>query len=306
MNETTPIGIHDLIQSIATRLDKKYQNSTLCTQYAWWVLQAITHKNKASLIAHSPILLSAAQAEQLDDWIHRQLHDNIPLQYLLGSVPFLSANILVEPPILIPRPETENWVAELIARLQQLEYQKFTILDMCTGSGCIAIALAQAFPQATIYAADISTQAISLAKKNARYNNVSNIQFIVSDLFDAIPEGMTFDMIISNPPYIAYKEWETLDPSVKEWEDRNALIADQNGLSILRKIITQSSKYLHPHAELKLNHLPQLIVEIGYQQGPEVESLFQEASFYDTVIEKDLQGHDRVVSGCIDNEAHKF
>lgn len=305
MNETEPIGIHDLIQSIATRLDKKYQNPTLCTQYAWWVLQAITHKNKATLIAQSSLALSDKQNEQLNDWIHRQLHDNIPLQYLLGSVPFLSAEILVEPPILIPRPETENWVAELIARLQQLEFQKFTILDMCTGSGCIAIALAQAFPHATIYAVDISTQAIALAKKNARHNTIANIQFIASDLFDAIPAGITFDMIVSNPPYIAHKEWETLDPSVKEWEDQNALIADQNGTSILQKIITHAPQYLHPHAELKANNLPQLIVEIGYQQGAIVESLFQEARFYDTVIEKDLQGHDRVVSGCIDNEAPK-
>lgn len=303
MNEIDAIALPDLIQSIATQLDKRYQNKTLCTQYAWWVIEAITQQKKSSLVAQQIITLTTKQRAQLDDWINQQLNDNIPLQYLIGSVPFISATIVVEPPTLIPRPETENWVAELIARLQQLNYQAFTLLDLCTGSGCIAIALAQAFPQSTIYATDISTQALALAKKNALHNNVSNIKFIASDLFRNIPSTLSFDMIIANPPYIGQQEWHTLEPSVREWEDRVALIADNEGTGILRDIIIRAPNYLNPHQELSAHLLPHLAVEIGCEQGPIIESLFQEAGFCDTVIEKDLQGHDRVVSGCINNEA---
>ena len=174
---------------------------------------------------------------------------------------------------------------------------------MCTGSGCIAIALAQAFSQATIYALDISDHALALAAKNARHNNVSNITFLQSDLFQALPADVRFDMIIANPPYISSQEWQTLDQSVKQWEDQTALIASDNGLSILRKIIELSPSHLKPNPELAAAHLPQLIVEIGHLQGPMVQQLFQENNFYDTVIEKDLQGNDRIVSGCIRNEA---
>lgn len=302
MHAPMTISINELIRSLAIKLEKKYQDSFLSTQYAWWVVEAITKTKKNALIAQQIITLSAAQQEQLDSWINKQIREHIPLAYLLGSVPFIDATILVEPPILIPRPETENWIAELIGRLRSISEQSFTILDMCTGSGCIAIALAQAFPQATIYAIDIAPHALALAQKNAQLNKISTITFLQSDLFEAIPATLRFDMIIANPPYISYQEWQTLDPSVKEWEDQMALIASDNGLNILRKIIATSPAYIKQNKELAAHHLPQLIVEIGYLQGPTVQQLFQENNFYDTVIEKDLQGNDRIVSGCIHNE----
>lgn len=303
MSAATKISITELINSVTQKLEQKYSNNFLSTQYAWWVVEAITKTKKAALIAQHEITLSSAQQEQLTSWINKQLHEHIPLQYLIGSVPFIDATILVESPILIPRPETENWVAELISRLRTITNQSFTILDLCTGSGCIAIALAKAFPHATIYAVDISQKAIALAQKNARLNQITSIKFLQSDLFESLPVDLHFDMIISNPPYISAQEWQLLDPSVKEWEDQTALVASENGLQIVRKIIEQASTYLHPHPELIAHHLPQLIIEIGYLQGPAVLKLFKENNFYDTVIEKDLQGNDRIVSGCIYNEA---
>lgn len=301
---TAEYTIDDLIRLVATQLKKKYDNNELATQYAWWVVEAITRKKKSELIGQHQLSLTAAQQEQLKSWIDKQLHEDIPLAYLIGSVPFIDATIMVEPPILIPRPETENWVAELIGRLHSISNRKLTILDLCTGSGCIAIALARAFPDATIYAIDISQEALVLARKNATLNKVTSINFIQSDLFHALPQSLRFDLIVANPPYIDPAEWQTLDRSVKDWEDRTALIANENGLGILRKIIEQAPSYLRPHHELIVHHLPQLIVEIGYLQGSSVQRLFQENGFYDTVIEKDLQGNDRIVSGCLYHEAH--
>ncbi len=298
------LSIHDLVRSISNELQKKYKNQTLCIQYAWWVLEAITQKKKTDLLLHHSILLTSHQKEQLRQWVTQQVDDSIPLAYLIGSVPFGDCTILVEPPIIIPRLETETWCLELITRLHNISDQSFTILDLCTGSGCIAIALAKAFPKATIYATDISEDALGLAYKNAEHNNVNNITFLPSDLFTDIPNDLHFDMIISNPPYISFKEWQTVDPSVREWEDDAAHLAAEDGTAILKQVIKDAANYLIPHPEFIAHHIPQLVVEIGHRHAEVVESLFRTAGFCDIVIEKDLQGNDRIVSGCISNEAH--
>src|SRR3990172_12402270 len=131
--------INDIRHKIAPAYDG-YE--TLCQQYAWWILQAVCEKTKTELISADTVMLNNAQKEQLDQWIQQIVEEKMPLQYLLGSVPFAGCDILVQPPTLIPRPETEEWCLHIIEHLQLLNNKKIKILDLATGSGCIAIALA--------------------------------------------------------------------------------------------------------------------------------------------------------------------
>ncbi len=300
MFSTKPIATHELIQRISQKLHKKYPNQVLCTQYAWWALEAITEQPKSKLLLQKQITLTPEQQDTLECWIKNQVENHIPLQYLLGSVPFVECNILVEPPILIPRQETEEWCADLITDLKKLPNQSFRILDLCTGSGCIAIALAKAFPDAKIYSSDISEHALSLAQKNASYNNV-HITFLSSDLFSNIPSDLSFDIIIANPPYISEQEWYQLDPSVKEWEDTNALVAPDDGIGMVKQIITEATAYLNQNPELVKHNIGQLIIEIGHTQGDAVKTLYHEAGFTNVDIKKDLHGNDRIAVGYINN-----
>lgn len=296
MYASKSIPVHQLIRNIGDRLHKKYCDHTLCIQYAWWVLEAITEQRKSDLLSHTPITLTPTQDEKLECWITNQVEQHIPLQYLIGSVPFLACDILVEPPILIPRQETEAWCADLIKKLQKVPNQSLRILDVCTGSGCIAIALAKTFPNALVYALDISEQALSLTKKNANHNQVS-INLILSDLFTNVPQTILFDIIVSNPPYISQGEWSKLDPSVKEWEDSNALIAPDGGLGIIQQIITKATDFLDPQSILIAHHVPQLIIEIGHSHSSAVKTLYRNAGFKEVIVEKDLHGHDRIAAG---------
>ncbi len=289
-----------LAQQIAQELQKKYQDQFLCTQYAWWALAAITEQSKTDLLMQRKITLTQEQCDTLNSWVKSQVEHHIPLQYLLGSVPFIDCDILVEPPVLIPRPETEGWCLELIKDLEQMPHHDFRILDLCTGSGCIAIALAKTFPQAQIYASDISDQALALAQKNADRNEVS-INLISSDLFASIPKDLIFDIIISNPPYVSEHEWRQLDPSVKTWEDTIALVAPDNGLGLIKQIITESIAFLDKNSEMASYDIPQLIIEIGQTQGESVKKAFEKAGYKNVEIKKDEYGNDRIAVGYINN-----
>jgi release factor glutamine methyltransferase len=299
------LSIYHIIQPIIKQLEAVYSDAILCEQYAWWMLEAITQQTKASLLSQSSISLTEVQKQQLNNWITQQVTEHIPLQYLLGSVPFGDCTIQVKPPILIPRPETEEWCLALIDKLKALPHHTFSILDLCTGSGCIAIALAKAFPHATIYATDISQKALELAQQNAALNHVTNIIFLTSDIFKAIPKDCSFDIIVSNPPYISHTEWKKLDQSVRNWEDQKALIASQNGTAILKNIINNASFYLNPQSPLIHHAIPQLIVEIGHTQSKHLKSFFYKAGFSDTVIKKDLYGNDRIAVGYLHATASK-
>ena len=286
-------------KEIEKQLHERYQDPTLCNQYAWWMIEAITNKEKTKLIAQKEINLTTKQIITLQNWIKKQTEEHTPLQYLLGSVPFDNIEILVEPPILIPRPETEEICYTIINMLQKLNNKNITILDIGTGSGCIALTLAKALPESTVYAVDISDKAIALASKNAKHNNIKNVTFLKSDVYQGL-QGITFDIIISNPPYIAENEWKTLDASVTQWEDKKALVANNQGIAIIERIVLQASEFLKKNPELLEKKIPQLIIEIGYQQGPSVAKLFKNAGFIDIHIQKDLEGKDRFVWGHLD------
>jgi release factor glutamine methyltransferase len=305
-----------LIKKYSEKLASLYDSQQQREQIVWWMVEAITGKKQIELLVlRQP--LSSEHIQILNEWIEKHCIKKMPLQYLIGSVPFADCTIFVEPPILIPRPETEEWVCALSAKLQKLPDKKIRILDLCTGSGAIALALGKALPEATIIGSDISQQALMLAEKNKQYNAVTNVTFIQSDLFDAF-EGMrkkrfitglprpyfvglamtqSFDLIVCNPPYISHEEWKHLDPMVKEWEDYHALVAcGEQGLGLIEKIVGQAPLFLKQNKQLLHHALDQLYIEIGYQQGALVENLMKK-EFCHVAILKDYAGKDRVVAG---------
>ncbi len=297
MNAT---NIPVLIQTIEHRLAPALPDPTLCSQYAWWIVEAISGYNKTILLT-TPVTLSSPQLAQIEEWLHALIEQKKPIQYLLGKIPFNAVEIVVQPPLLIPRPETEEWCAQLIKQLKPFKDLPLIILDLCCGSGCIAIALAKALPQATVYATDVDGAAITLTQQNAVHNNVNNIVCLQSDLFNNLPAHVRFDLIVSNPPYIAPHELEHLDESVKNWEALHALVADDNGLAIIKKIIVQAPNYVKPNKDLQSHAIAQLILEIGYQQGPAVVDLLTKAHYNTIQVHKDLEGKNRTVRARIIN-----
>lgn len=288
------------IQHISSRLVAEYKDSTLCQQYAWWLLEALLKTTKMMLIAQNTIFLTPAQEQTLDQWITELVTHKKPIQYILGSVPFNGLDILVEPPTLIPRPETEEWCANLIKQISTLNSKNLTILDLATGSGCIGLSFAYHLPETKVIASDIADTALALAEKNKQHNNIHNITIIKSDLFTSLPPSTKYDLIVSNPPYIAQSDYEHMDKSVTHWEDPRALFADDQGLAIIKKIITQAPHHIKPNNQIKQKNIPQVMIEIGHNQGSLVAQLMINAGYNAVHTYTDLEKKERVVVGRID------
>ncbi len=280
--------IHRLINDIAQQLRTCCYSDDAAYHEAWWILESITGKTKAWLLVQANYTLTDEQQKTLQEWVHARVTDQKPLQYLIGNVPFCGLNIQVEPPLLIPRPETEEWVSWLIERLKPLGNKSITLLDIGTGTGCIALALAAALPQATVVGVDINPQAIALAEVNKKNNALTNVVFSQSDLFAALAPGKTFDFIVSNPPYVTREEYNKLVPSVKQWEDVMALVGGDSGLVFYERIAQQAAVHLK---EQKYN-LPSVVVELGNDPYA-VKTLFEKNGFREVQIYKDMQGVDR-------------
>ncbi len=253
---------------------KKYlnliQNQTnLSSQESWWLLEHITQKSQAELLLTTN--LNSSEIINLEHAIDQLKNQSKPLAYIIGFVPFLNLKIQVEPPILIPRPETEQWVAKIIADFASYQDEIKNICDLGTGSGCIALALAKNFPNAHVTAIDINAQALKLAQKNAELNNIKNISFIHSDLFEQISNNQKFDLIVSNPPYIDPKHLPTMMKQVIKWEDHGALFAPNHGLHIITQILQKSTQFLQKNSALPA----QLILEIDHDQHAQVINLAQ-------------------------------
>ncbi len=297
------IQITKLVASIEEKLQKKFADATLCTQYAWWLLEYITQKQELDLISQNDIRWSDEEQKKLDDALTKLIKQDMPLSYLLGSTPFCGLDIITKAPVLIPRPETEEWCANLIDQLHHIRNEPLWILDLCTGSGCIALALADALPKAKVYGTDISDAAFALANENKSHNHIANVQFLRSDCFDQIPKEFKFDLIVGNPPYIPESQWQTLENSVRNWEDKNALIAPDNGLALIKRIIDQAPLYIKPNELMKKSHIPQLVLEIDSSQGKAVADYLALRQYNEVTIKKDLENKDRVATGRVDNVA---
>jgi len=214
----------------------------------------------------------------------------VPLQYILGCQDFMGLTFKVNSHVLIPRQDTET-LAELV--LQEQKDKKKKILDLCTGSGCIAVSLAVLGGYEEVTAADLSPEALKVAEENAErlLKEGRKIRFIEGDLFDSL-DGR-YDIITANPPYIATEIIRGLQPEVRDYEPRMALDGHGDGLCFYRRIAAQSQNWLNPGGCIYL--------EIGHDQGQAVSRLLEEAGFENIRIVKDTPGLDRVVyaeGGC--------
>lgn len=281
----------DLINAVRDELLPCVGSIQEATQEAWWLLEKLLDETKLSLLTSEVVELSSQQLAILNRWVNDRVQKKKPLQYILGSVPFCDLEILVEPPILIPRPETEEWVTWLIDQLAQAQEKPLKILDLCTGSGCIALALAQALPQATVIGIDINPQAIELAEKNKAHNRISNVTFMLSDLDQVLTQDMRFDLIVSNPPYLAQAEYDNLDPEVKQWEDVRALVAENDGLDFYRRIAQIAA------LRLAKNNVsfPVIVLELGTVSEP-IQEILKKAGFKGVSLHTDIQGKRRWIA----------
>lgn len=294
-----------ILVTLCQRLAPLYLSHEVQMQHAWWILEHATGLSRLQLLCADEIDHDDVHAK-LDHIITQHVTDHKPLAYIIGSVPFCGSLILINPPVLIPRMETEEWVERLINQLRPLVEKELieplSILDLCSGSGCIAIALAKAFLTAQIVALDIEPRAIELIKKNILHNHIPNVTPLHSDLFDALERKPQFDIIISNPPYITPNEYLHLDQSVKNWEDPKALWAEDEGLALIKKIVAHAPAYIRSNAVLKEYAIPELIIEIGHTQANVVKTMMTSAGYNDVQVHKDFAEKDRTVMGRIDDK----
>ena len=207
-----------------------------------------------------------------------------PLQYLLGVTEFWSLEFKVTPDVLIPRADTEILVEETLERAGS----EGQLLDVGTGSGAIVISLASERPNWQMTGLDISAAALDVARENVEKNRVTNqVQLVQGDLAE-LP-AQQYDLIVSNPPYIARKEWDQLMPEVRCFEPQLALLAENDGLECYQRLAAQASSRLKPNGWL--------LVEIGYKQADAVKKLFADVGLIDLFIRKDYSGQPRVVGG---------
>jgi len=209
-----------------------------------------------------------------------------PLQYIIGSASFMGLDFKVSPAVLVPRSDTEILVEEILKDL----HSGSRILDMCTGSGCILISLMNYSNECIGVGVDLSKDALEIAEYNASQLVPDKaVSFINSDLFEVLGEGDKFDIIVSNPPYIASAVIEELMPEVRDYEPRMALDGTEDGLYFYKKIVENSEKYLKSGGLLAF--------EIGYDQGEAVKQLMLDYGYNEVEIVKDYSDMDRVVKG---------
>ena len=218
----------------------------------------------------------------------RRAADGAPVAYLTGQKEFFSLTFEVSPAVLIPRPDTEVLVERAIALARQESERIETILDVGTGSGCIAISLAKHLPNVRCTAIDISQDALSIARRNAERHGASErIEFQCGDLFASLGEHDQFDLIVTNPPYIAAAEANSLPRAVREYEPSAALFAGSDGFALHRRLATEAQARLRPGGRL--------LTETAFDQAPRVRELFERAGWTEITIYRDDARHERVV-----------
>lgn len=211
-----------------------------------------------------------------------------PLQHIVGSTSFCGLEIEVTPDVLIPRPETEILAEHGWLFLQHSTSPAPSALDLATGSGCIAIALATFCPSARIFAVDISSAALAVAQRNAeRLGMTDRIRFHQGDTFAGLPPGCRFDLIASNPPYIPRAEIATLDPEVRDFDPTLALDGGEDGLNFYRRFASEAGDFLAKGGKVML--------EFGDGQATELKSIFQKAAWRVEKIIRDYTGRERII-----------
>jgi release factor glutamine methyltransferase len=235
--------------------------------------------------------VAAEQLAILRDLV-KQAGQYEPVAYLTGKTEFYSLELNLTRDCMIPRPETELLVQRAIEFLRTRDGMQ-SVCDLCTGSGCIAVAVVKNFPNARIIATDISDAALAVAAGNIQKHQLTErVTLLCGDLFEPLVRPLDvgkFDLIVCNPPYVSSAEYDSLDANVKNYEPRLALHAGVDGLDVYRRIVEKIDQFLKPGASL--------ILEIGYAQGPAVRELLEQTgAFAEVKVEKDCHDNDRIVT----------
>lgn len=232
--------------------------------------------------------LSTSQLRDTERRIERRARRE-PLQYILGSWPFLELDLRVDARALVPRAETEDLALEARRRLRGFSSERPAVLDVGTGSGCIALALASAIPSALVAATDRSPAALSLAATNAHHTGLGGrVAFVAADLLAPFKFEPLFDLIVANLPYVAPREMEALSPEVRDWEPRDALVGGEAGLGPIRRLLEQAPSRLRAGGSI--------LLEIGETQAPQVISLMARPEWTATAVLKDRYGRPRIAA----------
>jgi release factor glutamine methyltransferase len=285
-----------LKQGIAQLRDANIASYTLAAEL---LLLHTLGRDRTWLYSHPEDELSAEQQSQFFALVARRTAGE-PVQHLTGKQEFWGLDFEVTPDVLIPRPETEHVIEVALDRLavreiragrkQTLTGEGLEIADIGTGSGCIAIALAKELPGANIYATDVSSAAIAVARRNAaRHNSSDRIHFLESNLLDALPlQAHSLDLIASNPPYIGRCESAGLEREVRDHEPHSALFGGEEGYELYAPLISQAAQFLKPGGLL--------VLELGHNSLPAVQPLLDAPHWTNVGVTNDLAGIPRIIS----------
>ena len=276
----------NLVKAIELLKQNKIEDSTLKARL---LLAFVLNESKEYLIINSGKEVEP-KFEEKYNMLLKELANNLPLQYITNSKEFMGLNFYVDENVLIPRQDTENLIEETLktvgsncVRMQKERH--YTILDMCTGSGAIAVSLAKNIFNVKVTAVDISVEALKIAEKNAKINGVKDkIEFIESNMFSKV-KGK-FDILVSNPPYVDEEHMKSLSEEVKK-EPIIALAGGKEGMDFYKVISMEGKKYLNDDGWI--------LLEIGYNQKEKVCEILRGQGYKNIVCVKDLAGNDRVV-----------
>lgn len=255
---------------------------------AEWLLSSATGLSRVALYAYHDRPLSVDERSRYRELVTRRAH-GMPLQYVTGEMPFRHLVIHVEPGVFIPRPETEVLVDVVLEHIKDIPEPR--VIDLCTGSGCVAVSIASEHPGARVWAVDADDNAVATARRNTLHARVSEgVQVLHGDLFDPLPQELlgTVDFIVSNPPYIPSADLPDLPSEVLGFEPRAALDGGPDGLVVFRRIASAASAWLAPGGGVALE------LDAGRVAAAALEL---ERDFEGVTVRKDLTERDRVVYG---------
>ena len=305
---TNTHSIQSALTLATTLLITQHNDADIAKQEAQLLLRHVLNVNRAWLISHENDALQANIHAAFEALLKRRLNGD-PIAYILGTREFYGLKLMVTADTLIPRADTETLVETALAKIpfmvRQAHHERnisnsvrpepvegrthsqHTILDLGTGSGAIALAIAKHRPQAHVTALDASQAALDIAIENAQNLNITNVKFILSDWFSALTNEK-FDVIVSNPPYIEADDVHLKQGDLR-FEPISALASGADGLDAIRHIIKDAPPHLYPHGWLLLEH--------GYNQASQVAALLKQAGFSEVSHAKDISGIDRVTIG---------
>jgi release factor glutamine methyltransferase len=255
---------------------------------AEWILSRVLKCRRLELPLQRDFELSDVQLRQFAGMVQR-VAEGEPIQYVLGDTEFMGRALKTDARALIPRPETEMLAETALACQEVWRWPHPDVVDVGTGSGCVIVTLAVEKPHGEYVAIDADAEALELARENAAALGVKrNIKFLRNDLLKGLPR-QSFDLVVSNPPYVSTAEWDALQPEIRDHEPRLALDGGSDGLDVISKLVPQAFNNLKPGGWL--------FMEIGEDQGERVKTLLQNHGFEQVDIRKDLAGHDRMACG---------